>query len=259
MRTISVRLLVVVGLIGLGISGSQAFAQNEVLPTSVSGPSGPKIPWPHPFLLAGLGVNGAGYSSISGNVGGGLRIDTTHLIWTASAGYDTARKANDNTVDNVSGHSRSLDSSIYYRFQNGWFAGGGAGWTQLSTTNYSKQAFRPSVGGGKDYFHNQCAAEDCVNEWSMRWQVDYTLKGAEHVDPRGCTVPDGQCTNDLQGPMVSLYLPSPALARHVFWRTTLGIYTFHTTVTSTDPYLTSIQKGQRSVTAVLDFAMMYRF
>lgn len=76
--------------------------------------------------------------------------------------------------------------------------------------------FRPhktSVGGGKDYFHNQCAAEDCVNEWSMRWQVDYTLKGAEHVDPRGCTVPDGQCTNDLQGPMVSLYLPSPANAR----------------------------------------------
>src|ERR1043166_8194924 len=76
--------------------------------SSVSGPSGPRIPWPHPFLLAGLGVNGAGYSSLSGNLGGGLRIDTTHLIWTASAGYDTARKANDNTIGNVSGHSRSL-------------------------------------------------------------------------------------------------------------------------------------------------------
>jgi len=32
-------------------------------------------------------------------------------------------------------------------------------------------------------------------------QIDYTLKGAEkqHVDPKGCTVPNGQCTNDLQG------------------------------------------------------------
>jgi hypothetical protein len=85
--------------------------------------------------------------------------------------------------------------------------------------NHSKQAFRPSIGGGKDYFHNHCAAEDCVNQWSMRWQVDYTLKGAEHVDPQGCTVPNGQCTNDLQGPMLSLYMPSPALARHVFWGT----------------------------------------
>jgi hypothetical protein len=146
MRTISVRLLVVLGLIGLGISGSQAFAQNEVLPASVSGPSGPKIPWPHPFLLAGLGVNGAGYSSLSGNVGGGLRIDTTHLIWTASAGYDTARKANDNTVDNVSGHSRSLDSSFYYRFQNGWFAAAArVGLSYRRPTTASKRFARRSV------------------------------------------------------------------------------------------------------------------
>lgn len=254
MRTILLLLMILLGLAGL-----PAVAQNEVLPAAVTAPSVPKIVWPRPFLFAGLGVNGAGYSSLSGNAGAGLRIDAAHLIWNASASYDTARKSNDNTIDNESGHSRRLDSSIYYRFNSGWFAGGGANWTELSTTNYTKQAFRPSVGGGKDYFHNQCAAEDCVNEWSMRWQVDYTLKGAEHVDPRGCTVPNGQCTNDLQGPMLTLYLPSPTLARHLFWRTTLGIYTFHTTVTSTDPTLTAMQKGQRSVTGALDFAMMYRF
>jgi hypothetical protein len=85
------------------------------------------------------------------------------------------------------------------------------------------------------------------------------LKGAEHVDPKNCTVPDGQCTNDLQGPMCSLYVPSPALARLVFWRTTLGGYTFHTKVTSTDASLTALQKSQRSVTATLNLAMMYRF
>ena len=251
--------MAVLGMVVLGTMSSQAFAQNEVLPSSVSGPSGPKITWPHPFLFAGLGVNGAGYSSLSGNAGAGLRIDARRLIWEAGASYDTARKSNDNTIDNQKGHSRRLESSLYYRFHSGWFAGGGAGWTQLSTTNYSKQALRPSIGAGKDYFHKQCAAEDCVDEWSMRWQVDYTLKGAEHVDPKGCTVPNGQCTNDLQGLMLSLYLPSPALARHVFWRTTLGVYTLHTTVTSTDPSLTVLQKGQRSVTAAFDFAMMYRF
>ena len=231
-----------------------ASAQNLV-PAS----SGPTISWPHPFVFAGLGVNGGGYSPLSGSLGGGLRIDTSRLIWEAEGSYDNARKTDDNTIDNDKGHSRHLDSSIYYRFDSGWFVGGGAGWEELSTTNYTKQAFRPSIGGGKDYFRKQCAAEDCVNEFSMRWQVDYTLKGAEHVDPQGCTVPNGQCTNDLQGPMLSLYLPSPALARHVFWRTTLGIYTFHTTVTSTDPTLTALQKSQRSATAFLNFVIMYRF
>ena len=145
-------------------------------------------------------MNGEGYSPFSGGVGRGLRIDTHHLIWEGRAEYDNARKSNDNTLNNDSGHSRHLNSSIYYRFQSGWFAGRGAGWEQLSTTNYAKQAFRPSIGGGKDYFHKQCAAEDCVDQWSMRLQVDYTLKGVEHVDPKGCTVPNGQCTNDLQVP-----------------------------------------------------------
>ncbi len=250
MRTISAILI-----LGLGTLGTNYAAAQNLFP----GTSGPKLSWPHPFVYAGLGVNGGGYSSLSGNVGGGLRIDTRRLIWEANASYDNAHKANDNTLNNDSGHSRHLSSSLYYRFDNGWFAGGGAGWEQLSTTNYTKQAFRPSIGGGKDYFRSQCAAEDCVDAFSMRFQVDYILKGAEHVDQKGCTVPDGQCTNDLQGPMFTMYLPSPTLARHVFWRTTLGIYTFHTTVTSTDPALTAAQKGDRSVTAFLNFAMMYRF
>jgi len=90
------------------------------------------------------------------------------LIWNAEASYDNARKANDNTIDNDKGHSRRLNSSIYGRPDDGWFVGGGAGWVQLSTTNYSKQAFRPSIGGGKDFIHQQYVKEDCVNEWSTR-------------------------------------------------------------------------------------------
>jgi hypothetical protein len=254
MRSITVLLIFAASL-----AGKQACAQNQVLPSTGSEPSGPSLSWPRPFVYAGVGVNGGGYSSLSGNLGAGLRIDTRRLIWEGSGWYDNSHKTNDNTIGNEKGHSRHLASSIYYRFDSGWFAGGGAGWEQLSTTNYSKQAFRPSIGGGKDYFHSRCASENCVGDWSMRMQVDYTLPGSEHVDPRGCTVPNGQCTNDLQGPMFSLYLPSPTLARHVFWRSTVGIYTFHTTVTSTDPSLTAMQKGERSVTAFLNFAVMYRF
>jgi hypothetical protein len=256
MSTKSILLIVVLSFVG-----TQASAQNAVLaPTaSDSSTSLPKLVWPRPFIYGGVGLNGGGYAPLSGKVGAGLRIDQEHLIWSASAAYDNSHKSNDNTIGNTSGHQRALDSSIYYRFSNGWFAGGGASWSELSTTNYTKQGFHPSVGGGKDYFHKDCAAENCVTRWSMRLQVDYKLKGAEHVDARGCSVPNGQCTNDLQGPMVSFYLPSPALAGHLYWRETVGVYTFHDTVTSTDPALTALQKSHRSATAFLDFTMMYRF
>lgn len=255
MRAKSILLVVVLCLVG-----TQAFAQNAVLPATTSDSSGsfPKIVWPRPFIYGGLGLNGGGYAPLSGKVGARLRSDQNHLIWSASAAYDNSHKANDNTTNNTNGHERALDSSIYYRFNNGWFLGGGASWSELSTTNYTKQGFHPSVGGGKDYFHKQCAAEGCVTRWSMRLQVDYKMKGAEHVDAKGCSVPNGQCTNDLQGPMVSFFLPSPALAGHLYWRETVGVYTFHETVTSTDPALTALQKSHRSVTSFLEFTMMYR-
>ncbi len=256
MRAKSILLIAVLSFVG-----TQASAQNAVLATKTSDSSSsfPKIEWPRPFIFGGVGLNGGGYAPLSGKIGGGLRIDQNHLIWSASAAYDNSHKSNDNTIGNANGHQRSLDSSIYYRFSNAWFAGGGASWSELSTTNYTKQGFHPSVGGGKDYFHKDCAGEDCVTRWSMRLQVDYKLKGAEHVDARGCSVPNGQCTNDLQGPMVSFFLPSPAMAGHLYWRETVGVYTFHDTVTSTDPALTALQKSHRSTTAFLDFTMMYRF
>jgi hypothetical protein len=256
MRTTSLFLLAL-----LSFAGTRALAQNQVLPssTSDSGPSLPHITWPRPFVYGGLGLNGGGYAPMSGKVGAGLRIDKTHLIWAASAAYDNSHKSNDNTLNNENGHQRSLESSIYYRFTNAWFVGGGASWSELSTTNYTKQDFHPSVGGGKDYFHKECAVENCVSDWSFRLQVDYKLKGAEHVDAKGCPVPDGQCTNELQGPMISFYLPSPAASGHLFWRETVGIYSFHDTVTSTDPALTALQKGHRSVAPFMDFTMMYRF
>jgi hypothetical protein len=248
-------------IILLGLVSTQTFAQNAVLPatTSDSGSSFPKLAWPRPFIYGGLGLNGGGYAPMSGKIGTGLRIDQNHLIWAASAAYDNSHKSNDNTIANTNGHERSLESSIYYRLSSGWFMGGGASWSQLSTTNYTKQDFHPSVGGGKDYFHKECAGEDCVTRWSFRLQVDYKLKGAAHVDAKGCAIPNGQCTNGLQGPMVSFYLPSPAMAGHLYWRETVGVYTLHDTLTSTDPVLTAMQKSNRSVASFVEFTMMYRF
>jgi len=40
---------------------------------------------------------------------------------------------------------------------------------------------------------------------------------------------------------------------------TVGVYTLHETVTSTDPELTALQKSHRSVAPFLEFTMMYRF
>src|SRR5438045_135444 len=249
--TTTVTLLFLLVILSLVTSAS---AQNILSESSSS-----RLGLPHPFVYGGLGLNGGGYAPLSGKVGAGLRIDTNRLIWSATVTYDNGRKSNDNTINNDKGNDKGLESSIYYRFSNGWFAGGGAGWSKLSTTNYSKQSFHPSIGGGKDYFHKECAGEDCVSNWSMRLQADYQLKGAEHVDPRGCTVANGQCTNELQGPKITLYMPSPARAGHLYWRQTVGVYMFHNTVTSTDPSLTALQTSKRSVATFLEFVMMYRF
>jgi hypothetical protein len=161
MRTISATLTLVLGI----LISNHAAAQN-LFPNS----SGSKVPWPHPFVYGGVGVNGGGYSPFSGTVGGGLRIDTRHLIWESNAAYDNSHKANDNTLDNEKGHSRHLSSSIYYRFNQGWFVGGGAGWEELSTTNYTKQAFRPS---------------QAVCGRGLRRRILYAFSGRLHHEGRG--------------------------------------------------------------------------
>ena len=129
-------------ILGLGILTSNHAAAQNLFPNS----SGSKIPWPHPFVYGGVGVNGGGYSPFSGTVGGGLRIDTRHLIWESNASYDNSRKSNDNTLDNDKGHSRHLSSSVYYRFENGWFAGGGRdGKSFPPPTTPSRHSALPSV------------------------------------------------------------------------------------------------------------------
>jgi hypothetical protein len=215
--------------------------------------------FPEPYLYGGLGLNRGGYALASANVGVGLMLNTQHFLADAVATYDNGHKVADGTGNNPKGHDRGLASNAYYRSPYGLFLGAGIFWSQLATTNYSKQAWNPSVGGGFDYLGKVCAAHDCIVKWSLRAQVDYLFIGSEHVNRQGCSLPNGQCTNGVQGVKLRFYLPSPVSKSHFIYRVEEGIYDSHATVTSLDPALTAAQIAQRSRTVFLELTLMYRF
>jgi hypothetical protein len=222
----------------------QAVSQKPVAEESAQQPSGLV---PRPFLYAGAGLMGGGYAPLAWEGGGGLIIDTRHFLASAEGSYDNGHKTDDGGPPNPKGHDRGLAATAYFRLSSGWFAGVGARWSQLSTTNYTKGAWRPTFGGGKDYFHKKCAAENCVSDFSMRAGIDYVLPGGDHL-------------NALQGPLLSFYMPSPSAKGHIFFRETLGIYEFHETVTEPSiPSLTQQQIGNRYVTSFGELTVMYRF
>jgi hypothetical protein len=227
------------------LSAQQAVSQKSAAEESDLQPSRSLIP--RPFFYAGAGLMGGGYAPLAWEGGGGLRIDSRHFLAFAEGSYDNGHKTNDDDQPNPKGHDRELAAATYFRFSSGWFAGMGARWSQLSTTNYTKGGWRPTFGGGKDYFHKKCAIEDCISDFSMRLGVDYVLPGTDH-------------SNAVQGPLVSVYFPSPSAKGHIFFRETLGIYEFHETVTEpSNLTLTSQQIGQRSVTSFGELTLMYRF
>ena len=203
---------------------------------------------PHPFAYAGPEGMGGGYKPLAFIGGAGLRIDSPHFILDSSAWYDNGKKDNDGTGPNPKGHDRGLIGSAYYRLSSGWFFGAGARWSELSTTNYKKSHWRPTFGGGKDYFHHaHCQIEDCGSDFSMRLGVDYLLKGSDWQ-------------NGTHGVLVSLYIPSPAEKGHLFWRESIGIYRFHDTVTDRlDPVLTRTEQSHTSHDSYAEFTVMYRF
>jgi hypothetical protein len=218
------------------------------------------VKYPQPYVYGGLGLSrGAGYSLASANVGVGLMLNTKHFISDAVATYDNGHKVADGTGNNPKGRDLGLATNAYYKTPSGLFLGAGASWSQLFTTNYSKQAWNPSVGGGFDYLGKECAAQDCIVEWSLRAQLDYLFVASEHVNRQGCSVPNGQCTNGVQGVKLRFYLPSPVSNSRFIFRVTLGIYDSHATVTSIDPALTAEQIGQRARAVFLEYAVMYRF
>jgi hypothetical protein len=193
---------------------------------------------PRPTLFGGPSLVGSGYQPVALSAGVGILLNSPTLISDEEARYMNARKTNDNTVDNRKGHERYLLARLFYRYRRGFYFGGGVQWSETSTSNYTKQAWRPTFGVGGDSFGQG---------YSLRWQVLYILKGTDRV-------------NGLQGPEMQLWLPSPLSRKHFFYRQTLGIYVLHTTITDpADPSLTARQLGQTNTASFLDCTFGWRF
>jgi hypothetical protein len=202
---------------------------------------------PRPYAFAGPKQMGAGYSPMAVVGGAGVRIDANHFLLDANAWYDTGHKTGDNDQPNPKGRDRGLAGAAYYRLPAGWAFGVGARWNELSTTNYHKSAVHPTVGGSKDYFRTSCIGEGCGRPFSARIGVDYVMKGTDW-------------RNGSQGPLFTLYVPSPSAKAHMFYRETMGVYRVYDTVTDrTDHVLTLQQTSNHSFQAFAEFTAMVRW
>lgn len=201
---------------------------------------------PRPYFFGGLQLDGNGSDVLEYLVGSGIQENTPHFLFDGYANYSNTRKSSDNTINNHSGRTRELYAAPRYRLKNGWFVGGGLRWSELSTTNYVKQGLRPFLGSGKDWR-------------STRISADYLWTMSEHVSPQGCPVPKGQCTNSVRGIDFLWFMPSPMSNSHALFRMDFTPFWFHTTVTTTDPVLTSRQKSEIGVGSTLSYTLLLRY
>jgi hypothetical protein len=183
---------------------------------------------PRPYAYGGLELtHGAGYSPAAGIFGSGVDIDNSHFLFLGEGSIQNAHK-----LDSGTGTEYALQARSFARVPDGWYFGGGAQWSKLSTSEYAKQAWRPTFGGGKDIMREN---------FSMRAQAVYILPGTDHL-------------NAVQGPEISLWLPSPASKSHFFYRQTVGIYEFHQTSVPGNP-----GTNVRMASTFVSLTAMYRF
>jgi hypothetical protein len=149
------------------------------------------------------------------------------VLGLAEASLENAHK-----LDSGTGTELHVLARAFLRTGQGWYFGGGTQWSRLSTILYAKQAWRPTFGGGKDFARES---------FSGRVQAVYVLPGTDHL-------------NAVQGPEISLWLPSPASKHHFFLRETVGIYEFHQTSVPGNP-----GTNVRSVTNASQSMILYRF
>ena len=193
--------------------------------------------YPRLEVILRFNLNGAGFGP-SESVSGGTSIESKHFILEGRATYNNARKTNDGTVNNKKGHIRSLEASAYYRLPNYWFVGSGAGWGQLSTTNYKKEARGISFGGGSDFIAQGAG---------FRLYADYTPPVFDHV-------------NGSQGVYVEFTDPSPLRQKHWMFVVSTSTQFFHQTIVDpTDPVLTAKEKSRRSFATTSSFGLRFRF
>lgn len=210
----------------------------------VNSPSSEKNAWfefdkrPRLKIFPQLNLNGAGFAVFSQSIAAGIDFESKHLLLDGVASYNNAHKANDGTGDNPKGHVRALDASAYYRLPNYWFFGTLAGWGQLSTTNYKKDSFGMSFGGGADFIPGGA---------SFRLSAAYAPSVFDHV-------------NGSQGISFQFIEPSPLRQKHVMFVVDTGVQFFHATITDpSDAALTEQQKNNRGHSATSRFGLLFRF
>jgi len=184
--------------------------------------------WPRPYAFGGMALNrGNGYSPAGANGGVGFDIETPHALALTEFSADNGHKE-----DSGTGHDLYFQARAFYHATHNWYFGGGAQWNNLITNIYSKESWRPTFGGGTDLLHS---------DFSVRAQILYIMPGSDHL-------------NAVQGPEISLWLPSPATRKHFFYRQTVGIYEFHQTSVPGNP-----GTNVREVAGVMNCTAMYRF
>ena len=218
--------------------------------------------YPHPFIEGEVDLNGAGYSAISLDAHPGLAWETSKISFTGIADYSFARKTNDGTVNNNTGHSRSLNGDIFYKLNQYWMVGGGGSWGKTYTTNYKKQADSWRVGGGRDWFRSDVTFR-ITAEYGRHFN-----ESTSYPTPQLFTTPTGgtnkaygcKCTNDVQGVIINFIEPSPYTAHHYFFSVTSSVFWFHDTVTDPHDYaLTRMQKSIHHQGGSSSFSVIYRF
>lgn len=241
-----------------------------LLPLTVLAQTSPSQSYiPSPYGAVGISLMPNGYSPVAVRGQVGLMENAPHFVFDGYAAIDNGKKSNDGTLNNIKGHDDYIHGFLGYR-QGDWYFGGGMAWSQLVTSNYTKGTnffsavrqgdIRYQFGGGKDWYYN--------DQWkfSYRVQVLYLLP-PQHESVAYPAAP-GQpsyvcqgCGNGVQGPELTLQMPSPADSRHHwFVRYTLGVYEFHTTITEPSNLpLTAEQDSSRHAMGTFDALVGYRF
>jgi hypothetical protein len=182
---------------------------------------------PQLYLYGGLSLNGTGLSPVSGTAGAGLDLETNHMLAVAETWTNSAHKQ-----DSGTGYEIGTQAQLFSRTARNWYFGAGARWSEVTTSIYSKQGWHPTFGGGKDFMRES---------FSARAQLMYVLPGTDHL-------------NALQGPELSLRLPSPASPAHLFYREAIGIYEFNQASVPGDSGIHT-----RSFTSSVQFTVLYRY
>ena len=209
---------------------------------------------PHPYVELGASTNGGGYSPLSGTASTGINIDSRRFILESNATYDTAGKSD----GNPKGHNIGFGSNVFYRTTQGWFFGGGMSWSKTITTNYTKEAGHPEVGGGKDFSRFRLQFMYLREENEITHYPDlvrFTPGPGQSSLSHTC-----HCGSGVNGITTSLWLPSPESNHHWFFHASIPVYWFHTTIT--DPYnllMTKQQESHHDASGGLTYSLMYRF